>query len=405
VKFSALRSLQVGALLASAVCTAPVFADDPAPAPAPAAPEADATKPARDAWAAIAAARLAFKEAGKDAAKQAEARSAYAKATAEFPKAFVACDWNLFDPAKDAEILESGLQTVGLQALDDEDSKTALRAFEMLGAKFPARQADAFEGQSRAWLVAGDTKKAKDLLVQSVDKGDDVSKPGTQVSLGDLCAATGDLASAQNLWQLAIAAVPEGVDPRKDPRAAAKSGAEMRLALVGKPAPEVDSKTWIDGEAKPLSSMKGKVVLVDFWATWCPPCRQVMPKLNALYEKHKGDGLLVLGVTRYDGGPGFLPTAGTKDPLNDGVRVPKIAPEEHIDHLKQFKANVGITYPFVVATEAEPKAYHVSGIPTLAVIDREGSIEFLAVGSGNEALLKVAVEHALGASAGPAPVK
>jgi hypothetical protein len=87
--------------------------------------------------------------------------------------------------------------------------------------------------------------------------------------------------------------------------------------------------------------------------------------------------------------------------------VKDLKPEAYMDHLKQFKSNLGIGYPFVVTGEdgAESKAYHVSGIPTLAVIDRAGNVAFLQVGSGGETLLHLAVDRLLKAGAGPAPAK
>jgi peroxiredoxin len=64
----------------------------------------------------------------------------------------------------------------------------------------------------------------------------------------------------------------------------------------GKSAPEIKLKD-IEGQTFTLSSLKGKVVLLDFWASWCMPCRKNNPNLVALYEKFKGDGFEILGVS------------------------------------------------------------------------------------------------------------
>ena len=64
----------------------------------------------------------------------------------------------------------------------------------------------------------------------------------------------------------------------------------------GKAAPEISLKD-ISGQTVSLSSFKGKVVLIDFWASWCMPCRKNNPKLVALYEKFKGEGFEILGVS------------------------------------------------------------------------------------------------------------
>ncbi|MGD0884490.1 MAG: TlpA disulfide reductase family protein [Thermodesulfovibrionales bacterium] len=66
--------------------------------------------------------------------------------------------------------------------------------------------------------------------------------------------------------------------------------------LVGKKAPPFTLND-IQGRSVSLSSLQGKVVLITFWATWCPPCREEMPSLNELYKKYRNQGLIVLAVS------------------------------------------------------------------------------------------------------------
>src|SRR5437764_15445804 len=76
-----------------------------------------------------------------------------------------------------------------------------------------------------------------------------------------------------------------------DQPAARKSHAQ----LEGKPMPKLDVSGWVNGEVKP-EDMKGKVVIVDFYATWCGPCMNAIPHNNELLKKHKDKGLIIVGV-------------------------------------------------------------------------------------------------------------
>ncbi len=392
------RSLLLVAVVSAFGATARAFPDDGA-APTPPAPAAtpDPLKAVRDAWDARQAAMKDAQAAAADRAKAREAGAAFAKASAEFVRLFTACDWNLVDPAKDGDMLRVGLSSVGRQAyMQDDDMKTARRVYDAYAKAFPDKLAALGYTQADLATADGDFAAARALLDKDLAGTNDKIKPSAHVSIGDILAAQGDVAGAQKEWQAAVAAVPADADPRKDREmTSAKSGAEARLALVGKPAPEVDTKTWVGGDAKPLSALKGSVVVADFWATWCIWCRKAMPGLSKMYDERKKDGLVVLGVTHVFP-QGFLPKPGTKDPMHDGESM-KVKAEDYTAHLEQFKANLAISYPFVVATEAEPKAYHLAGWPTLAVIDRASAVAFYAVGvdPAGDALIKATIERLL----------
>ncbi len=72
--------------------------------------------------------------------------------------------------------------------------------------------------------------------------------------------------------------------------------AAFAAPVVGQAAPELKATT-LDGAVFDLASQRGKVVVINFWATWCPPCREEMPALEAFYQRQKGNGLSVIGIS------------------------------------------------------------------------------------------------------------
>lgn len=106
-----------------------------------------------------------------------------------------------------------------------------------------------------------------------------------------------------------------------------------------------------DLAGKPLSlaSLKGKVVLLDFWATWCAPCKKTMPELQALHDRYAAQGLAVVGVSIDEGGPAKV---------------------------KKLVASRRFTYPIAMDSEKQPAwdAYRVKAVPAAFLLDREGRI-------------------------------
>ncbi len=120
------------------------------------------------------------------------------------------------------------------------------------------------------------------------------------------------------------------------------------------PAPAWQLKD-LDGRVVSSGQFKGKVVVLDFWATWCGPCRTEIPGYVALQKKYAADGLVVIGVSVDQGGPAVV---------------------------RQFVADEKIDYPIVLADDRIAGAFGgVDAIPTTFIIDRDGMIRYRKIGT------------------------
>ncbi|MCB9896071.1 MAG: redoxin family protein [Planctomycetes bacterium] len=314
-------------------------------------------------------------------------------------KAFIAAvrtaEWKNYSGEDHAEMLESGLFLLGQDANDAEKPEDAIKAFEALLELCPSsKYCSAVQSYylPGAYIDAGQLAKAVERVGAFAEKADDKAKPSLLVKLGDLQAATGDTDAAVKSYQGALDAIGDKELGARDPLARTKGDATTRKKLVGQTAPNVDSETWIGGEAKSLADMKGKVVIIDFWATWCPPCRGAMPGLDEIYKEHKEEGVVAIGLTHYYKS-GFLPTDSSD--LQKGERVDNIAEEDYVAHVTEFKKLADISYPFVIGKDDDFKNYGITGIPQMVVVDKEGKVALLVVGGGNEKLVGACVKALL----------
>ncbi len=137
-------------------------------------------------------------------------------------------------------------------------------------------------------------------------------------------------------------------------------------------APELSgARGWLNTD-KPLSiaGLRGKVVLLNVWATWCVPCRQTIPKLNALHRRYGGRGLVILGVTDFEGHIEGRPATRA----------------EETAYLRRFKREKGISYGFAVedGSKETSRGYGVYSIPTAVLIDRRGRVRFITISASEE---------------------
>jgi thiol-disulfide isomerase/thioredoxin len=164
------------------------------------------------------------------------------------------------------------------------------------------------------------------------------------------------------------------------------------LALVGSPAafPEnVDG--WVNGEPQTRESLKGKVVLLDFFAVWCGPCIATFPHLRQWHDDYADKGLAIIGVTNYY-------KYGWDEDAGRPVRAADIEPEAERAAMEQFIAHHELRHPVAYLTDRQLQEFYVvNGIPHAVVIDRRGNVRLFRIGSGeaNAADLEKAIKECL----------
>jgi thiol-disulfide isomerase/thioredoxin len=131
------------------------------------------------------------------------------------------------------------------------------------------------------------------------------------------------------------------------PASATSSG----MAHVGSLAPSIPVVT-LSGTAVALRAYSGKPLWVNFFATWCPPCKDELPQIERRYDKLHTSGLLVLGIDQ----------------------------QEDAKVVRPFIARFGLRYPILIDSAKPPNAYFLQALPTSVFIDRGGIVRFIQIG-------------------------
>lgn len=152
------------------------------------------------------------------------------------------------------------------------------------------------------------------------------------------------------------------VGAKPSPAEASPLAAEEPTAenLVGKVLPAFHL-TDLKGDTLTNENLKGTVLLIDFWATWCSPCRMVSPILQQLHQEFENQGLVVIGAN----------VSETDDQGN---------PVRTRDRAEKYAAEHGYTFRSTYGADDFSEACHVEGLPTLMVVDRDGVVRNVFVG-------------------------
>jgi cytochrome c biogenesis protein CcmG/thiol:disulfide interchange protein DsbE len=150
--------------------------------------------------------------------------------------------------------------------------------------------------------------------------------------------------------------------------ASACSSDSRKPAGALKPVPQFTLSS-LDGKTVAMKDLSNKVVVSDFWATWCPPCREEIPHLNRLYSDYKGQGLEIIGIS-----------------MDDGPDV-----------VKEFAREFRMEYPLVMGNDELADQFGgVLGLPTTFIVDRKGNIVKKFVGLPSAEALNRIVRELVG---------
>ena len=151
---------------------------------------------------------------------------------------------------------------------------------------------------------------------------------------------------------------------------AATQGGAVGTAAPAFALPDLEGKTIRN------TDLKGKVVILNFWATWCPPCRDEVPDFVRLQSKYRDQGLVIVGLS--------LDNGGARD-------------------VRPFVDEYDVNYTMLIATQETAESYGgIQGIPTSFVLDREGTIVKRFVGRASAEAFEEAVRPLLAGTLGPA---
>jgi peroxiredoxin len=151
----------------------------------------------------------------------------------------------------------------------------------------------------------------------------------------------------------------------KDDRSASRRPVLGQVEMLPE-APDFELKT-LEGKTVHLSDYRGQAVLLNFWATWCVPCKEEMPWLVAFQKQYATKGLVILGI----------------------------AMDSSADPVRKFTKKVELNYPVLLGNQRTADQYYVKGLPASIFIDRNGRITDQVPGGASRSFLENEIQLAL----------
>ncbi|NIM12569.1 MAG: redoxin domain-containing protein [Candidatus Aminicenantes bacterium] len=198
-------------------------------------------------------------------------------------------------------------------------------------------------------------------------------------NLAKIAKQEGDLDKTRRLFN-------EGIADTKDERT--KTYLEKSLAQLdyyGQQAFPISALHWVNSSPLKLDTLKGDVVIISFWAPWCPGCRTLTPTLVEMYNENKDKGFTIIGLTRLYG-----------KYEDDEVDKGKVGKDEELELIKKYLERKKVSYPIAIADEKSAlDKYKISALPTLVFIDKKGNIDYTKIGAGSIPFIKNKVKELL----------
>jgi thiol-disulfide isomerase/thioredoxin len=273
------------------------------------------------------------------------------------------------DRAHDPELMPGGDDPIDARPPDETSAEPAAREFT-LGLPAIALGVVAVLVVVMGFLIGRQTLGRDQVAQAPGDVAQGASTGESRVKVIEMGDITGGSVTIGGSGEVAVTptlaidnsqpAAPEGeviILPRKD------------HPLLGKSAPDFTMKRHDTGEEISLAGLKGRPVLVNFWATWCPPCRLEMPWFQNVYTTHADKNLVVLAID-----------AGEKVP-------PDMVPEA----VSRYADTVGLTFPILLGenTYEVQRTWSVFGLPATFLIAADGTVvDFLGGAFPNQATLE-----------------